>query len=124
LQVSGEVHEVSAGIDLAAYRVVQEALTNALKHGGGHTEVTLRYDDDQLAVTVSDRGDGAPGPRVEGGGHGLVGMRERVRVIGGEVQAGPRSGGGFEVHARLPLQGEVEAALAASAPRDPVEVSA
>ena len=124
LQVSGEARELPAGVDLAAYRVVQEALTNALKHGGGRAEVRMRYEDEQLTLTVADRGDGTPRPRVEGGGHGLVGMRERVRVIGGELHAGPRAGGGFDVDARLPLQDEAEAALAAGAPRDPVEASA
>ena len=75
-------------------------------------------------MTVSDHGDGTPRPRAESGGHGLVGMRERVRVIGGDLRAGPRPGGGFEVEARLPLQGEAEAALAAAAPRDPLEANA
>src|SRR3954452_10038757 len=121
LHVSGPARELPAGVDLAAYRVVQEALTHAPRQGGGRAEVGLRYEPDELRLTVSDRGDGTPTPRV-GGGHGLVGMRERVRVIGGELRAGPRAGRGFEVHARLPLQGEVEAALAAGAPRDPVEV--
>jgi len=124
LAVSGEPGELSAGVDLAAYRVVQEALTNALKHGGGHAEVRVRYADDELLLTVSDHGDGTPRPRAESGGHGLVGMRERVRVCGGELRAGPRPGGGFEVEARLPLQGEAEAALAAAAPRDPLEANA
>jgi signal transduction histidine kinase len=124
LHVAGEARELSAGVDLAAYRVVQEALTNAVKHGGGHAEVRVRYEEHELRVTISDRGDGSATPRVEGGGHGLVGMRERVRVIGGELHAGPRAGGGFDVDARLPLQDEAEAALAASAPRDPVEATA
>jgi signal transduction histidine kinase len=122
LRVTGEARDVSAGVDLAAYRVIQEALTNALKHGGGHAQVTLRYEEDELHVTITDRGDGTPRPRTESGGHGLVGMRERVRVCGGVLHAGPRPGGGFEVDARLPLQGEAEAALAAAAPRDPVGV--
>jgi signal transduction histidine kinase len=124
LTIAGEPRELSAGVDLAAYRVVQEALTNSLKHGGGHAEVSLRYEHDEIRVAVVDRGDGAPKPRVEGGGHGLVGMRERVRVCGGELRAGPRPGGGFEIEARLPLQGEVEAALSAGAHRDPVEAPA
>jgi signal transduction histidine kinase len=124
LHVSGEAHEVPAGVDLAAYRVVQEALTNSLKHGGGRAAVWLRYESDQLHVTVRDRGDGARKPRVAGGGHGLVGMRERVRVCGGELHAGRRRGGGFEIDARLPLQGELEAALAAAAHRDPLEATA
>jgi signal transduction histidine kinase len=124
LHVSGEAGELPAGVDLAAYRVVQEALTNALKHGGGHAEVRVHHAGDELLVTVSDHGDGSPRPRAESGGHGLVGMRERVRVIGGDLRAGPRPGGGFEVEARLPLQGEEEAALAAAAPRDPLEANA
>ena len=124
LHIDGEAHELSAGVDLAAYRLVQEALTNALKHGGGHAAVRVRYQDHELRVTITDRGDGTVKHRVVSGGNGLVGMRERVRVIGGELHAGPRAGGGFEVDARLPLQGEAEAALAAAAPRDPVEATA
>jgi len=124
LHVTGELGELPAGVDLAAYRVVQEALTNALKHGGGRAEVRVEHGGDELLLTVSDRGDGTPRPRAESGGHGLVGMRERVRVIGGDLRAGPRPGGGFEVEARLPLQGEAEAALAAAAPRDPLEATA
>jgi signal transduction histidine kinase len=124
LHVTGEADELPAGVDLAAYRVVQEALTNALKHGGGHAEVRVHQAGDELLLTVSDHGDGTPRPRTESGGHGLVGMRERVRVIGGDLRAGPRPGGGFEVEARLPLQGEAEAALAAAAPRDPLEANA
>ena len=124
LHVTGELGELPAGVDLAAYRVVQEALTNALKHGGGHAEVRVDRGGDELLLTVSDHGDGTPRPRAESGGHGLVGMRERVRVIGGDLRAGPRPGGGFEVEARLPLQGEAEAALAAAAPRDPLEANA
>ena len=121
LTIAGEPREVSAGVDLAAYRVVQEALTNSLKHGGGRAEVQLHYTADELRVTVTDQGTGKPRPRVESGGHGLVGMRERVRVCGGELRHGPRQSGGFEVDARLPLQDEAEAALAAGAHRDPVE---
>ena len=124
LAVSGELGELPAGVDLAAYRVVQEALTNALKHGGGRAEVRVDHVGDELLLTVSDTGGGTPRPRAESGGHGLVGMRERVRVIGGDLRAGPRPGGGFEVEARLPLQGEAEAALAAAAPRDPLETNA
>lgn len=122
--VTGEAREVPAGVDLAAYRVVQEALTNSLRHGGGHAEVRLHYAADELRVTVTDLGTGKPRPRVESGGHGLVGMRERVRVCGGELRHGPRRSAGFEVDARLPLQDEAEAALAAGAHRDPVEASA
>jgi signal transduction histidine kinase len=123
-QVVGPPVPLAPGVDLTAYRIVQEALTNALKHGGGHAKVRVDHVGDELLLTVSDHGDGTPRPRAESGGHGLVGMRERIRVIGGDLRAGPRPGGGFEVEARLPLQGEAEAALAAAAPRDPLEANA
>jgi len=116
LAVEGERRELPAGIDLAAYRVVQEALTNVVKHGGGaETQVTVRYQANAVEVTVADRGGGAMTTRLEGSGHGLAGMRERVRVYGGELHAGRRRGGGFEVRALLPLQSEDEAALVAGA---------
>ena len=123
LHVTGEPGELPAGVDLAAYRVVQEALTNALKHGGGHAEVRVEYGERELRVSVADAGDGAK-LSVQSSGQGLRGMRERVRIIGGELHAGPRSTGGFEVRAQLPLNDEVEAALAAAAPRDPMEANA
>jgi signal transduction histidine kinase len=86
----------------SAYRIVQEALTNARKHAGqAHATVTLRYGTDVLELEITDDGTGlGNGHR---GGHGLVGMRERVALFGGELRAGPRPGGGFRVHARLPL---------------------
>jgi len=116
LSVQGARRELPAGVDLAAYRVVQEALTNVVKHGGGaDTEVLVRYKADAVEVTVADRGGGTMTTRLEGGGHGLTGMRERVRVFGGELYAGRRRGGGFEVRALLPLQSEDEAALVAGA---------
>jgi signal transduction histidine kinase len=115
LRIEGDRRELPSGLDLAGYRVVQEALTNALKHGGGSAEVLVRFDEDELRLEIADAGRGASiAPRVEGGGHGLVGMRERVRVFGGELHAGPRAEGGYLVSVRLPLQGEEEAALAAS----------
>ena len=89
--------------ELAAYRVVQEALTNAIKHAGGAaTGVQLVWGDAALELRVADRGAGGLEPELAGGGHGLVGMRERVRPFGGEVSAGPRAGGGYEVVARIP----------------------
>ncbi len=124
LRIEGEGRELPSGLDLAAYRVVQEALTNALKHGGGSADVLVRFGEDELRLEIADTGRGASAaPRVEGSGHGLVGMRERVRVFGGELHAGPRVAGGYLVAARLPLQDEEEAALsAATAGRDHTEV--
>ena len=112
LRVDGEPRELPAGAELAAYRVVQEALTNAIKHAGrAPTEVVVRWDPEALEIVVSDTGRGASPPAEGGGGHGLVGMRERVRVYGGELTALPRPDGGFVVRARIPLrQEEVQAA--------------
>ena len=90
-------------MSLAAYRVVQESLTNVLRHAAARrAEVALAYGDDALVVTVSDDGRGSD-PTARAGGHGLAGMRERVTVLGGRLDAGPRDGGGFAVRARLPL---------------------
>jgi len=105
LEVVGARRRLSAGAELAVYRVVQEALTNAVKHAGGATtEVRLEWGDDALDLRVADRGDGGASPQLPGAGHGLMGMRERMRVFGGDVQTGPRPDGGFEVAARLPLE--------------------
>ena len=110
--VEGAARRLPAGLSLAAYRIVQEALTNVRKHAGPETaaEVTLRYGQDELLVRVTDDGRssaGLPGygavPTADLVGHGLAGMRERAAMYGGTVQAVPRPGGGFEVTARLPL---------------------
>src|SRR4051812_25821964 len=86
-------------------RVVQEALTNAMKRAGSATTlVRFAWGEDALEISVADRGDGGPSPQLAGSGHGLMGMRERLRVYGGEVRTGPRPEGGFEVAARLPLE--------------------
>jgi signal transduction histidine kinase len=106
LRVDGSRPELPQGLDLAAYRIVQEALTNALRHAGAApTEVVVRYGPAALELVVADRGPAGGPPPVAAGarGHGLVGMRERARLYGGELHAGPRPGGGFEVRARLPL---------------------
>ncbi len=116
LEVHGSRPQLTAGLDLAAYRVLQEALTNVIKHGGSApTDVRVHYRADAVEVLVSDRGNGLVDARLAGSGHGLVGMRERVRMYGGELHAGRRAGGGFEVSVRLPLEGEEEAALTAGA---------
>ena len=105
LRIEGAPRELPLGIELTAYRVVQEALTNSLKHAGhGEVEVIVRYRADELLVEVVDNGRTAP-PTASSGGHGLVGMRERVAVYRGELDAGPRDGGGFGVRARLPFGG-------------------
>jgi signal transduction histidine kinase len=102
LTVEGEPRALPAGMDLAAYRVVQEALTNAIKHAGAApTDVTVRWGPEHLELEIVDRG--GQGANGHGGGHGLVGMEERVRLYDGELRAGRRAGGGFEVVARLPL---------------------
>jgi signal transduction histidine kinase len=101
LEVVGEPVPVPASLDLTAYRIVQEALTNVRKHAGAApATVCLTWRPDALEVVVRDRG---PGPNGHGDGHGLVGMRERVRIHGGRLRTGPAAGGGFEVVAELPL---------------------
>lgn len=109
LRVDGARPKLPAGVDLSAYRIVQEGLTNTLKHGRGVTRATvaLSYRPDELCVEVCD--DGGASSTVGGEartGHGLIGMRERVAVYGGELFAGPRAGGGFGVRARFPLEPE------------------
>jgi signal transduction histidine kinase len=101
LSIEGTPEQLPAGVDLTAYRLVQEGLTNALKHARARqAEVRVRYGEGHVEVTVSDDGHGVGSG--EGGGHGLVGMRERVSVYGGELEAGPRAGGGYRLRARLP----------------------
>jgi signal transduction histidine kinase len=100
--VNGEPRPLPPGVDLAAYRVVQEALTNALKHAGAaRAEVAIRYGKTALELAITN--DGHVRRNGGGGGHGLVGMRERVALYGGDFQAGPRNGGGYAVHASLPM---------------------
>src|SRR5918994_787780 len=107
LRVEGTPSPLPAGVDLSAYRIVQEALTNAVKHAGPvHAQVTIGYRDQEVTVDVTDDGRGAVPPASDGRmgtGHGLIGMRERVVAFNGELEAGPRPGGGFRVAARLPL---------------------
>jgi signal transduction histidine kinase len=109
VHVEGERVALPTGVDLTAYRVVQEALTNTLKHGGrAQASVTVSYEPNELVLSIEDDGVGADGSGEElgelGGGHGLVGMRERVELYGGLLQAGSRPNGGFAVRARLPTR--------------------
>jgi signal transduction histidine kinase len=104
LRIEGEPVQLPTGVDLTAYRLVQEGLTNALKHArAGRAEVVLRYSDGRVELIVSDDGRGDAGGGGEGGGHGLLGLRERVSVYGGELEAGPRVGGGYRLRATLPV---------------------
>jgi signal transduction histidine kinase len=106
LQIEGTPRPLPAGLDLSAYRIAQEALTNVLKHAGP-TEALVRiaHGDTALRVEIVDEGprDGRAGPAVPSGGNGLMGIRERVALFNGDLDVGPREGGGYRVHAVLPL---------------------
>ena len=103
LAIEGEPRPLPAAIDLSAYRIVQEALTNALKHAGrASVQVRLCYEDRGVAIDVVDNGEGRTSPPGSGG-RGLAGMRERVALFNGTLEAGPGDGGGFHVHAELPV---------------------
>jgi signal transduction histidine kinase len=104
LHVDGERPPLPAGVDLCAYRIVQEGLTNALKHAGpARAEVVLRFVPRALEVEVRDDGRGVRDRKGNGPGHGLIGMRERVALYGGRLDAGPGERGGFVIRAHLPL---------------------
>jgi signal transduction histidine kinase len=99
--VEGTPRELPPGIDLCAFRIVQEALTNSLKHAGPATaHVLLRYDYDAIDLEISDTGSATPNGGV---GLGIAGMRERVALFGGRLESGPSPDGGYIVRARLPL---------------------
>ncbi|MEU8519856.1 sensor histidine kinase [Streptomyces sp. NBC_01216] len=105
---SGEERSLPADIDLSAFRIVQEALTNVVRHAGtGHCRVLIGYGDEELTVEVVDEGRGAT-ENSSAHGFGLLGMRERVALLSGELSAGPRPEGGFRVTARLPLPDPVK----------------
>jgi signal transduction histidine kinase len=102
LHIDGEPVPLPRGVDLSAYRIVQEGLTNTLKHArASDADVTVRYRPDELEIEVRDNGQGSP--TSDGLGHGLVGIRERVKLYGGEMTAGTANGGGFVLRTRLPL---------------------
>ena len=104
LRVEGERFALPRAIDLSAYRIVQEGLTNALKHArASHADVVVRYARDELQIEVRDDGGGANAG--DGLGHGLIGVRERVKIYGGEMSAGSANGGGFVLSTSLPLAG-------------------
>jgi signal transduction histidine kinase len=98
----GQPRELPPGVELSAYRIVQEALTNVLKHAGkASARVVIRYGTEDLELEIAD--DGSGGGDGSGPGYGLVGMRERVSVYGGELEAGHQAGGGYALRVRLPL---------------------
>jgi signal transduction histidine kinase len=101
--VQGVPVPLTGGLALAAYRIVQESLTNTRKHGGpgASAQVLLRYCEDVLVLQITDDGRGAAAA-ADGAGHGLTGMRERVALYNGTLQAGPKPGGGYQVTATLP----------------------
>jgi signal transduction histidine kinase len=104
LVIDGDLAALPAAAGVSVYRIVQEALTNVLKHSGpARAEVTIGCERDTVTIEVTDNGTGQPGNGSPGSGHGLAGMRERAAVFGGVLAAGPRPGGGFAVRARLPL---------------------
>jgi signal transduction histidine kinase len=110
-KIEGTARPLPSGVELTAYRIVQEALTNSRKHGGPEVGASVRlvYFDDGLGLLVEDDGRGAAHELYEDGGadgrgHGLIGMRERVGMVGGTLDAGPRPGGGFRISALLPLK--------------------
>lgn len=105
LRIAGNRRPLTPGVDVSAYRIVQEGLTNVLKHApGARATVVVGYEDDGLRVEVSDDGPAAPVESRDGAGHGLMGMRERVVLLGGDLTAGPLPEGGFAVRAFFPLQ--------------------
>jgi signal transduction histidine kinase len=106
VRIDGHPEKLPPGVDLTAYRVVQEALTNVRKHAGARqARVILRYLPDSLELEITDDGSGRGGPTgADGAGQGLIGMRERVALYGGQMTAAHRPGGGFAVQVRLPLE--------------------
>jgi signal transduction histidine kinase len=105
LHIEGDPFPLPRAIDLSAYRIVQEGLTNALKHARAHqADVTIHYGLDELEIEVRDNGEG--GSTSDGLGHGLVGVRERVKIYGGEMSAGTAPEGGFVLSTRLPVGGD------------------
>ena len=104
LEVEGEPVRLPAGLDLTAYRIVQEGLTNARKHApGAAIDLTLRWRAAEVEIEVADDGPGPP-TNPNGVGHGLIGMRERASLYGGSLRTGPGASGGFRVLARLPIE--------------------
>lgn len=108
VEIAGTAPSMPAAVHLAAYRIIQESLTNAIRHAGpASATVSLTYSDAELLIEVADNGRGAP-PNAANGGHGLIGMRERAAATGGTMRAGSAPGGGYLVSARLPVHNQDE----------------
>ena len=106
LEVEGEPRELPSGVDLAAYRIIEEALTNVVRHAtAARAHVAIRYEPAEIDLEIEDDGVGGKSDGSSPGGNGLLGMRERAVTLGGELEAGPRPAGGFRVRARLPVPG-------------------
>jgi signal transduction histidine kinase len=104
LRVEGTPAPLSPALELSAYRIIQEGLTNTIKHAqAGHADVLIRYGAEDLEIEVRDDGRGATGSDGHGHGHGLAGVRERVKIYGGDMSATRAAGGGFTLRTRLPL---------------------
>ena len=111
VEQAGQPSSLPANVDGAAYRIVQEALTNVVRHAGAATvSIRIYQEERDLVVVVEDDGDGGPGSPATSGGSGVRGMRDRAAALGGQLTAGPKPGGGFQVRARLPLSGETRGA--------------
>jgi signal transduction histidine kinase len=105
MKTTGESRALPAAVELSAYRIIQEAITNVLKHASAsRVEVAVDYGPGVLNLTISDNGSGESAPRPAGAGHGLIGMRERVGLFGGDLTTGSSSFGGFTVRATLPVK--------------------
>ena len=106
LEVEGDVRRLANGTELSAYRIVQESLTNSVRHGGPEVsaKVAIEYKKDHLDLLILDDGRGASAESGDEVGHGIVGMSERIGVLGGEFSAGPKTGGGYQVHAIIPIE--------------------
>ena len=102
IHVEGEPLDVPVAVDVTAYRIVQESLTNVMRHAGrASAHVAVIHDRDHVDIEVVDDGRGASAGGAPG--HGIAGMKERAEMVGGTLAAGPRPGGGYRVHARLPV---------------------
>jgi signal transduction histidine kinase len=111
VEVTGEPVPLPAGVELAGFRIVQEALTNVVRHAdAGTAAVRLHYGVDGLGIEVDDDGRGRPGSTTTNGGNGIPGMRERADALGGQLSAAAKAGGGFRVQARLPISTDLPVA--------------